>query len=108
MIRTAALALTITISSFSTQASEVADAQKMNWESLRCMALNIYHEARGEPIEGKIAVGHVVLNRAASRRFPGQICAVVKQGGENRRYRCQFSWWCDGRSDRPPRCRRLA
>lgn len=101
MIKIAGLALTITISSFSAHASEAIDVQKMSWESLRCLALNIYHEARGEPLEGKIAVGHVVLNRAASRRFPGQICAVIKQGGENRRYRCQFSWWCDGRSDRP-------
>ncbi len=101
MMRIAGLALTITISSFSAQASERVDVQKMNWESLRCLALNIYHEARGEPLKGKIAVGHVVLNRVAARRFPGQICAVIKQGGENRRYRCQFSWWCDGRSDRP-------
>ena len=73
----------------------------MDWENLRCLALNIYHEARGEPLQGKIAVAHVVLNRVAARRFPGQVCAVIKQGGERRRYRCQFSWWCDGRSDRP-------
>ena len=63
--------------------------------------MNIYHEARGEPDAGKEAVGHVVLNRAADPRFPGQICDVVRQGGELPRYRCQFSWWCDGRSDAP-------
>ena len=43
----------------------------------------------------------MVLNRVASRRFPNTICGVIRQGGELRRYRCQFSWWCDGRSDRP-------
>ena len=63
--------------------------------------MNIYHEARGEPDAGKEAVGHVVLNRAADPRFPGQICDVVRQGGELPRCRCQFSWWCDGRSDAP-------
>lgn len=68
---------------------------------LKCLALNIYFEARGEPTAGKIAVGHVVLNRVADRRFPKQICSVVRQGGEIRRNRCQFSWWCDGRSDEP-------
>ena len=68
---------------------------------LHCLALNIYFEARGEPLAGKLAVGHVVLNRAASKRFPKRICAVVQQGGDKRRHRCQFSWWCDGQSDRP-------
>lgn len=45
------------------------------------------------------AVGAVVLNRVADRRFPDTACAVVHQGGETPP--CQFSWWCDGRSDRP-------
>ena len=70
-------------------------------QALRCMALNIYFEARGEPFLGKIAVGHVVLNRIAHRRYPSNACAVIQQGGERRRHRCQFSWWCDGRSDKP-------
>lgn len=68
---------------------------------LSCLALNIYHEARGEPESGKLAVGHVVLNRARDRRFPDRVCDVVRQGGEEVRHGCQFSWWCDGRSDRP-------
>lgn len=69
--------------------------------SLDCLALNIYHEARGEPLLGKLAVGHVVLNRVAHPRFPGDVCTVITQGGEWPRGYCQFSWWCDGRSDRP-------
>jgi spore germination cell wall hydrolase CwlJ-like protein len=68
---------------------------------LLCLALNIYHEARGESLQGKRAVGHVVMNRVTDRRFPTSVCQVVRQGGERVRNRCQFSWWCDGRSDRP-------
>ena len=67
---------------------------------IECLALTIYFEARGEPDEGKIAVGHVVMNRAQNPLFPEKICGVVRQGGV-KRYRCQFTWWCDGRSDLP-------
>ena len=69
--------------------------------SLDCLALNIYHEARGEPDDGKVAVAQVVMNRVADRRFPDDVCDVIKQGGTQPRYACQFTWWCDGRSDRP-------
>ncbi len=69
--------------------------------SLDCLALNIYHEARGEPLEGKIAIAQVVMNRVGDPYFPAEVCDVVKQGGERPRDRCQFSWWCDGLSDRP-------
>ncbi|KAA6183403.1 cell wall hydrolase [Thiohalocapsa marina] len=67
---------------------------------LLCLALNIYHEARSEPESGQMAVARVTLNRVASDAFPGSICGVVKQGGQQRN-RCQFSWWCDGKSDHP-------
>ncbi len=73
---------------------------------IECLALNIYFEARGEPVVGQLAVSHVVMNRVASARFPGTVCDVIQQGGALRRYRCQFSWWCDGLSDQP-RNRRL-
>lgn len=68
---------------------------------LECLALTIYFEARGESDEGKIAVGHVVMNRSSHPLFPDKVCEVVQQGGEKLRFHCQFSWWCDGRSDRP-------
>ncbi len=67
---------------------------------LECLAKTIYFEARGESEEGQRAVGAVVLNRVKSRNFPNTICEVVHQGGTETRD-CQFSWWCDGRSDRP-------
>lgn len=61
---------------------------------VRCLALNIYHEARGEPREGQLAVGYVTMNRVVNPRYPGSVCKVVWQ-------RKQFSWTHDGRSDRP-------
>ncbi len=63
------------------------------------MALAMYWEARGEGARGMAAVGHVVLNRVRSNAFPDSPCDVVFQGGETPP--CQFSWWCDGKSDRP-------
>lgn len=70
-------------------------------QELRCLALNIYWEARSEPLTGQVAVAAVTLNRVEDRRFPDEICNVVRQGGEIRRNRCQFSWWCDGKKDDP-------
>ena len=66
----------------------------------RCMAQAIYFEARGEPFEGQLAVAQVVLNRVRDVRYPNEICAVVFEN-ETWRHRCQFSFACDGRSDRP-------
>lgn len=79
-------------------------------EHVYCASLNVYHEARGESMAGKSAVMHVTLNRVNSEYYPNNICDVVKQA-ETRaswndasvqvpiRNRCQFSWYCDGRSD---------
>jgi spore germination cell wall hydrolase CwlJ-like protein len=61
---------------------------------LHCLALNVYHEARSEPDQGKFAVAQVTLNRVRSARYPNSICEVVWQ-------RRQFSWTRDGRPDRP-------
>jgi len=69
-------------------------------ESLQCMAQNLYHEARGEGDAGMLAVGQVVMNRVADPHFPDDVCTVIRQGGERIRFGCQFSWWCDGLSDR--------
>lgn len=75
-------------------------------EEVNCLALNIYFEARNEPDEGQIAVAHVVLNRVSDPRFPETACKVIRQGGARKRHRCQFSWWCDGLSDRPRNSRK--
>jgi len=68
-------------------------------EEQQCLALAMYWEARGEGRHGMIAVGWIILNRAGSGHFPATRCAVVYQGSEQSP--CQFSWWCDGKSDRP-------
>ena len=46
---------------------------------LRCLATGIYFESRGEPLEGQLAVGQVILNRAASGRFATTACGVLTQ-----------------------------
>lgn len=68
---------------------------------LICLALNDYWESRGEPLLGRVAVAQVVLNRARDRKYPTNLCDVVKQSPPGRLSGCQFSWHCDGRSDHP-------
>ena len=77
-------------------------------EELMCMAKNIYFEAGNQPLSGKIAVGLVTLNRSMSSQFPDTICDVIYQGEYYTNYKgkevpiigqCQFSWFCDGKSD---------
>lgn len=77
------------------------DARAADQEELRCLALNIYWEARAGSLEDRWAIAHVTLNRVASPDFPDSICEVVQQGGALPEGGCQFSWWCDGRSDTP-------
>ncbi|MEM8768805.1 MAG: cell wall hydrolase [Pseudomonadota bacterium] len=74
-------------------------AERSDDNARHCLALAMYWEARGEGTAGMQAVGAVVLNRVADPRFPSSACDVVKEGGETPP--CQFSWWCDGKSDRP-------
>ena len=87
-------------------------------EEARCLAENIYHEARNQGTAGWLAVAAVTLNRVTDRRFPNTICGVVFQSETREswrtkgkdvpdiervyypvRHRCQFSWYCDGKPD---------
>jgi len=52
---------------------------------VKCLAENIYHEARGETERGRLAVAFVTINRANSVHYPDTICKVVYQP-------YQFSW----------------
>jgi len=83
-----------------------------NFESeIMCLATNVYHEARGEDFVGQVAVAHVTMNRVNSKRFPDSVCGVVYQARYSEWWKkhhnknvpvknqCQFSWYCDGRSD---------
>ena len=67
--------------------------------ALMCLALNVYFEARSDNMTGQYAVAHVVINRVQSDKFPDDVCSVVKQSRSDST--CQFSWYCDGKSDRP-------
>ena len=76
-------------------------------EAIVCLALNVYHEARDQPFKGQIAVAQVVMNRVHDDRYPDDVCSVVKQGQTYSwkpdfpiRDKCQFSWYCDGKSDK--------
>ncbi len=48
-------------------------------EQANCIATAVYFEARGENLEGQLAVAKVIMNRAASGKYPGSWCEVVKQ-----------------------------
>ena len=87
-------------------------------EELYCLSLNAYHEARGVNFDEMLAVSQVVMNRV-DRSAYGSVCEVVTEGpvreswrtrqddtlkDEERvyfpvRHKCQFSWYCDGKSD---------
>lgn len=51
--------------------------------ALHCLSLNVYHEARGEPFIGQVAVAQVTVRRA--KRDPAKVCEAVYSRG-------QFSW----------------
>ena len=72
-----------------------------NPKDVKCLALNIYWEARSDPVKGQLAVAHVAMNRVRSRHYPNTVCQVIYQGDRNTPGACQFSWWCDNRSDQP-------
>jgi spore germination cell wall hydrolase CwlJ-like protein len=64
---------------------------------LQCLASAVYYESKGEPLEGQLAVAHVILNRAASGRFAPSACGVVSQHG-------QFAFVRGGRIPTPGDC----
>jgi len=66
-------------------------------DAITCLSRTIYWEAKGEAGVGMESIANVVMNRLGHEGFPDTICEVVKQGREQGS--CQFSWWCDGRSD---------
>jgi spore germination cell wall hydrolase CwlJ-like protein len=90
-------------------ASVVSVGASASKEEVECLAQNIYHEARGQGVDGRFAVAHVTINRMHHKRFPDTVCAVVKQGRTKPSWKdgspipiknmCQFSWYCDGKAD---------
>jgi len=72
--------------------------------NIKCLAMNVYHESRGEPVLGQYAVAVVTMNRVNSIRYPSDVCQVVyqKSWSENQqRYISAFSWTTDDAEDIP-------
>jgi N-acetylmuramoyl-L-alanine amidase len=85
----------VTVSLTPTVATEAAWLYKNGWplyalvdkysvgealdEQANCLATAVYFEARGESLEGQLAVARVVMNRAKSGKYPSDWCSVVKQ-----------------------------
>ena len=72
----------------------VHDVMTTELTPVECLALNIYHEARGESLLGQQLVAQVTMNRVRHNSFPSTVCGVVTQ-------RKQFSWTHDGIVDHP-------
>jgi len=73
----------------------VAEAVAARDAELRCLAENVYYEARGEPLAGQYAVAEVTMNRVASSLFPKSVCEVVHEKRWDARRKRQvgaFSW----------------
>ncbi len=72
-------------------------------EEFNCMRLNMYYEVRNQKSdEAYAAVGYTVMNRVAQKN--SSICGIVKKKGRSKttgKIVCQFSWYCDGKSDVP-------
>ena len=74
-------------------------------EEVTWLAKNVYFEARNQGIAGQLAVAMTTINRVEDPRFPDTIEDVVTQAYTYRngfpiRHKCQFSWYCDGKSDK--------
>jgi len=78
--------------------------QQHDSRNIKCLAMNVYHEARGEPKLGQYAVAVVTMNRVSSTRYPDDVCRVVYQKGWSskwKRYVAAFSWTLDQVTDIP-------
>tara|TARA_B110000259_G_scaffold22668_1_gene23331 strand:- start:332 stop:898 length:567 start_codon:yes stop_codon:yes gene_type:complete len=118
----ALLAVATTISAQGSTFQNAVESELYTEESqpeLYCLAMNIYHEARAELHVGMYAVADVTINRVYDTRYPNTICDVVKDAKMKESWKtkqypelddsqrvyipirnmCQFSWYCDGRSD---------
>lgn len=63
------------------QIGDVSYASGSNASDIQLMARAINGEARGEPYEGQVAVGAVILNRVKNSQFPNTVAGVIYQSG---------------------------
>lgn len=59
----------------------MVDAASTSESDIQLMARAINGEARGEPYEGQVAIGAVILNRVKHASFPNSIAGVIYQSG---------------------------
>lgn len=76
-----------------------ADAAPRRDVEETCLTEALYFEARGESLQGQVAVAEVILNRVDRDEFPSSVCRVVRQGMSGGLYACQFSYNCDGKPE---------
>ena len=73
-------------------------------QQITCLTEAVYFEARSENFIGQLAVANVILNRVRHVKFPNTVCDVVHEGrywkGNPVRNKSQFSYWCDGKSEK--------
>ena len=95
-----------------TTSVDKVEVDKFRHSEATCLAKNMYYEARNQGLAGQLAVSLVVMNRVKDSRYPNTVCGVVEQGPTRESWkkngtfypiknRCQFSWFCDGKSDDP-------
>jgi len=72
-----------------------SQTQTLSNRQIECLALNTYHESRGDGEKGMLATIFVVLNRTKDRRFPSTPCKVIAQPN-------QFSWYGKGKTIKEP------
>ena len=92
------------------------------YEQEFCLAQNIFFESSVDNKAGMAAVADVTLNRVKDTRYPNTVCevvyqAIMKESWKTKQYpdlpdserkyipvrnKCQFSWYCDGKSDDIP------
>ena len=95
-----------------TTSVDKVEVDKFRHTEATCLAKNMYYEARNQGLAGQLAVSLVVMNRVKDSRYPNTVCGVVEQGPTRESWkkdgtyypiknRCQFSWFCDGKSDNP-------
>jgi spore germination cell wall hydrolase CwlJ-like protein len=77
-----------------TVTTNITSSVAVNKNELQCLAENIYFESASQSLAGKFAVGHVVLNRMTSSKYPKTACGVINQKVGNT---CMFSWTCNER-----------
>ena len=105
-----AIASLFALSSEKITSAEENKTSELPNQEINCLAKNVYFEAKNQGTGGWLAVAFVTLNRVKDSRFPNTICEVVHQGPSKPswqdpkrqipiRYKCQFSWYCDGKPD---------